>query len=129
MKVQFVLSVNQNDYTRDGDVLEVVILTKSLEMSFIPHEGMNVIIGNNVNEISNHEVKKVTWHEISDSLNIMLEDYDTGIDDGETIDFGWKYFDGLIREFIESDGWEILSVRGVRNPHDHTFKGDLTNDS
>ena len=62
-----------------------------------------------------HEVERVTWFAGDNSLYIHLNDYKTSIDDGESDEQGWSYYDGLIEDFIKRDGWEAVSHRTTRN--------------
>lgn len=108
MEVSFELAVFFYD-DRDGqhDFLEVVMLRKCCEMSCVPQIGMDVIIGKNKDDISEHEIEAITWVENGDSLWVRVNDYETQINDGEHTDKEWEYFDGLIKDYIENDGWEV----------------------
>jgi len=109
MKVGFELEVWFFD-DRDGqhNGLEIVTLTRSCEMSHTPQIGMEVIIGKNKDDLSRHIIKEMTWVEKDDSLWVTVDKYETQVDDEENEEEEWKYFDGLIENFIEDDGWKVF---------------------
>ncbi len=115
MKVAFQLEVYLYDYRgAETQFCEAVTLVHEVDMSFVPQVGMDVRIGRNIDGPSEHEVEHVTWAEKIDTLYVHLQNYETGIDDNETDADGWEYFDGLIKDYIEIDGWKVIYHRGVR---------------
>jgi len=114
MKVEFYLEMFLRDERDNDKTVEVVCLKHISQMSFTPQIGMTVIIGKNEEELSEHEVKEITWMESDDSLYVRLDEFETTIDEGESDERGWEYFDGLKNDFVEKDGWEIIEIRGIR---------------
>ena len=114
MKVEFYLSMILEDEREDNNTIEAVSLKHVSQMSFIPQMGMIVLIGKGEDELSQHEVKEVMWVECDDCLYVTLDIFQTDIEENETYESGWEYFDGLKKRFVENDGWEITEVRGVR---------------
>lgn len=115
MKIKFELEVFLFDY-RDVEIkfCEAVILTREADMSFIPQIGMQVRIGRNDEGPSEHKVEHITWIEENNYLHVDLDNYETTIDENETDISGWGYYDSLIKDYIEKDGWEAIYHRGVR---------------
>jgi len=115
MKAHFYLTVILMD-ARNAveEFCERVTLSHETEINFVPNNGMSVRIGRDDEGPSEHTVESVIWVEKKNCLYIWVDNYETTIDHGETDARGWEYYDGLIKEYIEKDGWEVIEVESIR---------------
>jgi hypothetical protein len=116
MKVKYSLELHLVDERNDDEkTIEVVCLEYVSNINFLPQIGMTIIIGENVDELSEHEVQEIIWAEKDDFLYVIFKDFHSFNDDEFKKDEEmWEYFDGLKKDFVEKDEWTIREIRGVR---------------